>query len=207
MTSAILPAQMLYVAAQFVSVEPSKQTLTGILVRPAKDGGVRIDSTDGMRAFNVTCPNPTWHCDTPLLLNPKPFVKRISYAKTVNVEADKDVASVLGSKTNAIDFMQGVPWRLQLKGFKGDPVAQYPDVDRIWPDKFNNSPGQPVGFNARLMADFLKQVERYSWDRVARMELNGATNPLVLSSTVTDYGLCNVDMRYLLCPVQIGTKA
>ncbi len=207
MTSVSLPAQMLYVAAQFASVNPFRQTLTGILVRPAKDGGVKIDSTDGIRAFNVTCPDPIWHCDTPLLFNPKPFVKRISYAKIVNVEADKDVASVLGGKNNAIDFMQGVPWRLQLDGFKGDPVAQYPDVDRLWPDKFNNSPGQPVEFNARLMADFLKQVERYSWNGVARMELNGATNPLVLASTASDFGLCNVDMRYLLCPVQIRTEA
>ena len=57
------------------------------------------------------------------------------------------------------------------------------------------------------MADFLKQVERYSWNRVVRMELNGATNPLVLTSTVIDYGLNNVEMRYLLCPVQIRTEA
>ena len=77
MTLASLPAQMLYVAAQFASVDPIKQALTGILVRPAKDGGIQIDSSDGYRAFNVTCPDPVWSCHKPLLLNPKSFVKRI----------------------------------------------------------------------------------------------------------------------------------
>ena len=203
MTSAILPAQMLYVAAQFASINPAKQTLTGILVRPVKGGGVSIDSTDGIRAFSVTCSDPIWHCDTPLLLNAKSFAKRIGYAKTVNIEVSEDLASVFGGKNNIIEVIQAAPWRWQSEGFKGDPAAQYPDIDRLWPEKFNNSPGQPVGFNARLMADLLKQVERYSWNGVARMELNGATNPLILTSSVFDYGLNNVKMRYLLCPVQI----
>ena len=206
MTSAILPAQMLYVAAQFASVNPPKLRLTGVLVRPAKDGGIRIDSSDGIRAFSVTCSDPIWHCDTPLLLNAKSFAKRIGYAKTVNIEADGDIASVFGGRNDAINLMQGIPWRLRLDGFKGDPIAQYPDIDSLWPNSFSNSPARPVGFNARSMADFLKQVERYSWNGVVRMELNGATNPLVLTSTAVDYGLNNVEMRYLLCPVQIRNE-
>jgi hypothetical protein len=207
MTLAILPAQMLYVAAQFASIDLAKQVLTGILVRPAKGGGVTIDSTNGIGAFNVTCSDPIWHCDTPLLLNAKSFAKRIGYAKTVNIEANEGLASFLGGKNSIIELMQAVPWRWQSEGFKGDPVAQYPDIDSLWPGKFNNSPGQPVGFNARLMADFLKQVERYSWNGVAKMELNGATNPFVLTSVVADYGLSSVEMRYLLCPVQIKAEA
>lgn len=198
---------MLYVAAQFASIDSAKQMLTGILVRPAKDGGIKLDSTNGMRAFNVTCSDPVWHCDKPLLLDPKSFAKRISHAKTVNIKADEDAARILGGKGEAMDFMQAVPWRLQLDGFVGDPIAKYPDIDSLWPCKFNNLPGQPIGFNAQFMIDFLKQVKSYSWNCTVKMESNGATNPFMLTSTIHDgCGLNDVKMRYLLCPIQLRSE-
>lgn len=208
MALASLPAQMLYVAAQFASADPAKQALTGILVRPEKDGGVRIDSTDGHRAFNVTCPDPTWHCRKPLLLSPKSFIKRIPHAKIVEICSEKNTntATILGGKSPEPTYMMSVPWRWELEGFVVvDPATKYPDIDKLWPDSFHNSPSRCIGFNAAYMIDFCSQVKRYSWNQVVRMEFNGATNPILLTSAIHGDGLNDVVMRYLLLPVQIRT--
>lgn len=198
---------MLYVAAQFASVDPAKQVLTGILVRSAKDGGIRIDSTDGHRAFNVTCPDPVFHCRKPLLLNSKSFIKRIPDAKIVEICSKKNTntATILGGKSPESTYMMSIFWRWELEGFVGDPATKYPDIDKLWPDSFHNSPSQCIGFNAAFMIDFCSQVKRYSWNQVVRMEFNGATNPIVLTSAIHDDMLNDVVMRYLLMPVQIRT--
>lgn len=207
MTLAFLPAQMLYVAAQFASVDPAKQVLAGILVRPAKSGGIEIDSTDGHRAFNVVCPDSIWSCRKPLLLNPRSFIKRISYAKTVEICSKKNTntAVIFGGKSPEPTYMMSVPWKWESEGFVGDPVTKYPDIDKLWPKSFHNSPGQHTGFNAAYMIDFCSQVKRYSWNQAVKMELNGAMNPIVLTSTIHGDGLNDVVMRYLLMPIQIRT--
>ena len=214
MPTAFLPAQLLHVAAQFASIDDGKQILTGILVRPAKDGGIRIDSTDGTRAFSVTCPDTTWECEAPMLLSAKAFKKRISYAVVVelgNTVGDGN-ARILGGKARTLDsvsreglsFMQSIPalWE-PTYAFTGDPVTTYPKIDQIWPDQFGRIADTPIAFNAVLLADFLAEVKRYSTNDLVIMQRNAAHNPMVFTAKMSGAWLDEVEMRFLLMPVQI----
>lgn len=200
--TAFLPAQLLYVASQFAATDDCKQTLTGIMVRPAKDGGIQIESTDGIRAFQVICSDSNWRCDAPMLLSAKAFKKRIPYARFAAFE-DNETARILGGKGPTAEFLQAIPAAWKQEGYKGDPVQAYPRTEQLWPDKFGRDAHRPIAFNAQLMGDFLAQVARFSWNGTAIMERNGPHNPIVLRSTIRDTWLEDVEMRFLLMSVQI----
>jgi hypothetical protein len=200
MTKAFLPAQLIYVAAQFASADAFKKVLTAIHVRPAGKSGVIITSTDGQRLFQVTCPDATWYCDQPLLLDAKQFKKRIPYGRMVAIDdtaGNGEGARILGGKTATAEFLQSIPWA------SAHADLQYPDTDHLWPDSFKNAPEAPIAFNAQLLGDFLQQVTRYSRTGVVTMQTNMPTNPLLFTSTIRDTYLEDVEMRFLLMPVQI----
>lgn len=184
--------------------------MTGILVRPAKDGGITIDSNDGHRAFNVTCPDSRWKCDEPILLDAKAFKKRISHARFVSIiraESD-DCANVLGGKGPDAEILQAIPWKWKQRQLCNDkfienPATVYPNVDQIWPDRFGRATEAPISFNATLLADFLAMVKLYSWSNTVTMQRNAAHNPMLFESIIKDTHLENVVMRFLLMPMQI----
>jgi len=218
MPTAFLPVQLLHVAAQFASIDDAKQTMTSILVRPTyRSGGIQIDSVDGHRAFSVTCPDPTWECEKPMLLSAKAFKKRIPYAVAAelgNVVGDGN-ARILGGKQtpnvspgeasgNGLAFMQSIPALWQpAYAFEGDPAEQYPKVDQIWPSQFGNETEAPITFNAAYLCDFLAEVKRYSTNDLVTMQRNGAHNPAVFTAKMSGAWLDEVEMRFLLMPVQI----
>jgi hypothetical protein len=221
MAIAFLPAQLLHVAAQFASIDDAKQTMTGILVRPAKGGGIRIDSTDGHRAFSVTCPSKTvWKCEKPMLLSASAFKRRIPYAVAAELKDETDElgnirifgtkgANVVASiEENGLQFMQSIPafWQ-PTYAFEGDPAEQYPKVDQLWPDQFGRDTDTPIAFNACLLADFLAEVKRYSSNGCVTMQRNGAINPMVFTSKMSGAWLDEVEMRFLLMPIEIGGAA
>jgi hypothetical protein len=200
MAKAFLPAQLVYVAAQFAHTEAYKKILTAIHVRPVGESGVIITSTDGHRMFQVTCPDATWYCDQPLLLNARQFKKRIAYGRFIAIDdtaGNGEGARVLGGKSATAEFLQSLPW--------ASPHAdlQYPNNDQLWPDSFKNAPEAPIALNAQLLSEFLQQVTRYSRNGVVTMQTNNPTNPLVFTSTIRDAHLEDVEMRFLLMPVQI----
>jgi hypothetical protein len=204
MTNAILPVQMLHAAAQFTSPDPVKQTLTGILVRPADGGGVIISSTDGHRAFRVTCPDPKWVCDEPTLLAGKAFKKRIPYAGYAELRPG-GVAIYGGKKLT--EYMQSLPaaWQCELEGSKHNctninPATLYPDSDRIWPSQYGRETDTPIGFNAAYLADFLTIVKLYSHTDLVVTERNGYNTPMIFSAKVETPEL-SATMEYLLMPV------
>jgi hypothetical protein len=201
MAKAFLPAQLIYVAAQFASTEAHKKILTAIHVRPAGENGVIITSTDGHRMFQVTCPDDTWYCDQPLLLDARQFKKRIAYGRFIAIDdtaGNGEGARILGGKSATAEFLQSIPWA----SLHAD--LQYPNTDQLWPDSFKNAPEAPIAFSAQLLSEFLQQVTRYSWNGVVTMQTNNPTNPLVFTSAIRDAHLEDVEMRFLLMPVQIS---
>jgi hypothetical protein len=206
MPSAFLPAQLLHVAAQFASTDDTKQTLTGILVRPAEGGGIRIDSTDGTRAFRVICPDTHWECSEPILLSAKAFKKRISYARWACIDDDTNGnARVMGGKGAVAEFMQAIPALWHQDGFVGNPAECYPSIDQLWPDTFGRACDESISFNARLLSEFLEQVTRYSWNSTVKMQRNSSVNPMIFTSMIDDEAnwLADVEMQFLLMPVQV----
>ena len=218
MATAFLPVQLLHVAAQFASIDDAKQLFMGILVRPAEGGGIQIDSVDGHRAFSVTCPDPTWECEKPMLLSAKAFKKRIPYAVAAQLENVNKVicgaptdctARILGGKpqpgkNSELQFVQSIPalWQPAC-AFEGDPAEQYPKVDQIWPIQFGNDTETPIAFNAAYLCDFLAEVKRYSTNDLVTMQRNGPTNPAVFTAKMSGAWLDEVEMRFLLMPIQI----
>jgi hypothetical protein len=206
MTNAILPVQMLHAAAQFTSPDPVKETITGILVRPADNGGVTISSTDGHRAFRVTCPDPKWVCNEPTLLAGKAFKKRMPYARIAEFETPFSNAAIHGGK-KLTEYMQSLPatWQCELKGSKHNytsvnPATLYPDSDRIWPSQYGRETDTPIGFNAAYLADFLAIVKLYSHTDLVVSERNWYNTPMIFSAKVEMPEL-SVTMEYLLMPV------
>jgi hypothetical protein len=196
--------------------------MTGILVQPAWDEGgdyqrgVRIDSVDGHRAFSATCPNTAWECTKPMLLSASAFKKRIPYAVAAELRGETDELGnirILGGKKanvatsieeSGLQFMQSIPafWQ-PTYAFEGDPVEQYLKVDQIWPSQFGHDTETPIAFNAALLADFLAEVKRYSDNDCVTMQRNGPTNPAVFTAKMSGAWLDEVEMRFLLMPVQI----
>lgn len=206
MTNAILPVQMLHAAAQFTSPDPVRQTLTGILVRPADGGGVIISSCDGHRAFRVTCPNPRWVCEQALLLSGKAFKKRIPYARIAEFETPFSNAAIYGGK-KLTEHMQSLPavWQCELEGSKHNytsvnPATLYLDPDRIWPSQYGRETDTPIGINAAYLADFLAIVKLYSYTNLVVSERNRYNTPMIFSSWVNMPELA-VTMEYLLMPL------
>jgi hypothetical protein len=207
MANAILPVQMLHAAAQFTSPDPVKQVLTGILVRPADDGGVIISSSDGHRAFRVTCPNPKWVCQQALLLSGKAFKKRIPYARIAEFETPFSNAAIHGGK-KLTEYMQSLPAMRQCEYVAAadtytsvNPATLYPDSDRIWPSQYGRETDTPIGFNAAYLADFLTIVKLYSHTDLVVSERNRYNTPMIFSAKV-DMPELSVTMEYLLMPVE-----
>ncbi len=206
MTSAILPVAMLHAAAQFTSPDSVKQTLTGILVRPADGGGVIISSTDGHRAFRVTCPDPKWVCNEPTLLAGKAFKKRIPYASYAELDVHAGGAAIYGGK-KLTEYMQSLPamWQCEY-GAAADaytsvnPATLYPDSDRVWPSQYGKETDTPIGFNAAYLADFLTIVKLYSHTDLVVSKRNRYNTPMIFSSWVNMLEL-SVTMEYLLMPL------
>jgi hypothetical protein len=206
MTSAILPVAMLHAAAQFTSPDPVKQTLTGILVRPADDEGVIISSSDGHRAFRVTCPDPKWRCEQALLLSGKAFKKRIPYARIAEFETPFSNAAIYGGK-KVTEYMQSLPamWQCEY-GAAADtytninPATLYPDSDWLWPSQYGKETDTPIGLNAAYLADFLTIVKLYSHTDLVISERNRYNTPMIFSAKVEMPELA-VTMEYLLMPL------
>jgi len=197
---------MLHAAAQFTSPDPVKQTLTGILVRPADDGGVIICSSDGHRAFRVTCPDPKWVCNEPTLLAGKAFKKRIPHASYAELDVHAGNAAIHGGK-KVTEYIQSLPatWQCELEGSKHNytninPATLYPDSDRLWPSQYGRETDTPIGFNAAYLADFLAIVKLYSHTDLVVSERNRYNLPMIFSSWVNMPEL-SVTMEYLLMPL------
>lgn len=209
-----LPAQVLYIAAQFASRDEAKQVLQLIHVRKGEDGLITIESTDGHRAFRFRfqeC-NPVrrqgehWYINRDLLLDASIFRKRVSYGHWAMIK-DNGTAEILGGKIAKgsecppSKLIEARPYKHVADGFI------YPKLDQLWPDKFENVPGGPISLNASYLSKFLAEVTSYSHNGVVKMSCNKPSEPLVFSSSceLSVPGLENCQLEYLLMPVQVRT--
>lgn len=188
-TLAILPAQLLYVAAQFASKDAAKQALQYINVRKADDT-ITIAATDGHRLFRVRIPAAkAWYLDRELMINSAAFKKRVAKSETVIITNH----GIAEHRNPAL--IQSVPCSTGCD-------FTYPEYDRLIPDSFTNNPQKPIAFNADYLAAFLKEVARYCLNGTVKMQFNSATTPLIFTSTHR-LAVANVDveLEYLLMPV------
>lgn len=188
--TAILPAQLLYIAAQFVSTDECKAIITAVNIKQ-KDDVITISSTDGYRAFRVSFEiNEKYHMDDEELnLHYSTFKKRIAKAQFVRI--DNENATFTGDKCETV-----------IRSI--EPVAgDYPNLNApIWPDTYHNDPNAPIAFNPRFLAEYLTEMNRYSYIPKVKMEVNKPAAPMQFSATIEPFG-DEFETQYLLMPVQM----
>ena len=189
--TAALPSQLLYVAAQFASKDPCKNTIVVINVK--KEGeNIKITSTDGIRAFRVSFEaNETFFMEEDELnLEASAFKKRIAKGKVTTLK--DQMATVTDDKGSII---AGVPYETL--------TVEFPNINSsIWPDTYANEPGAPIAFNSALLAPFLTEVARFSDKGIVKMNVNMPTTPMQFEATLELFG-AEYEVQYLLMPVQI----
>jgi DNA polymerase III sliding clamp (beta) subunit (PCNA family) len=201
----ILPADIMYIAAQFVSQDSFKGILTGISIKPCGPTfygamtSIEICSTDGHRMFRCRIPvvEKAFFLDRHIVVNAAAFKKKVAKASFIHLSLSAyngvEMANFFGSKA---DLISSVPYTT----LDGD----YPNYDQLWPDTFTNQPGVPISFNAGYLASFLKEVQAFSSNSNVTMNCNRATTPLTFSATHHLYS--DVTLEYLLMPVQIRSQ-
>lgn len=189
--TAILPAQLLYIAAQFCHTDVYRGALNAINVKREEDK-ITINSTDGHRAFRVSFDvNEHYHMDEEELnIDHKAFKKRITKARYVTIRDTvaefKDINGTM-LVINPVEKVSGT----------------YPNMNNsIWPETYTNNPETPIAFNAKYLAQFLTEVARFSYNQSVRMQTNSATKPMQFDATVEAFS-DTFDVFYLLMPVQI----
>ncbi len=189
--TATLPAQLLYIAAQFAHNDPYRQILCGISIKRVEDM-MTILSTNGHHAFRVSFEvNEQYHMDEEnLVLDAKAFKKRIAKARyTVirdNVAEFKDINGSMLT-INPVENIEGT----------------YPNMDApVWPGEYKNNPGAPVAFSAKYLSTFLNEVARFGVNGTAKMEINTPTAPMQYSASIEAFSDA-FEVYYLLMPVQI----
>lgn len=191
-TLAVLPAQMLHVAAQFASKDAAKGGLCWINVRKNGDT-ITIASTNGHHLFRVRITDTAYYLERELLLPVAVFKKRIAKADYVIID-NQGMAHFRGSTPGLI---QSIPCANGCEHI-------YPEYERLIPDSFHCSSGKAIAFNAGYMATFLKEARRLCVNGVVAMQFNDAHQPIVLTGeSALDGSGARVTMEYLLMPVRV----
>lgn len=213
--AAVLPYWPIWAAAQFASDDAAKQLLN--FVHVWRDGDVlQIESTDGHRAFRYRF--PAWTADGMptlwrfpeggLLLWAKPLRKAIGYARLLTVTEGMR-AIFHGGKKDVLAELSSV----NLAGFYSvhtasdcKKVEPYPQINKLWPDTFSNSPEQRFGFNARYLREWCAVVEKLSDNEVTSCVCNKAATPFVWRANYMPrigQHFSDAELELLLMPVQI----
>lgn len=189
--TAFLPAQLLYIAAQFATTDECKSVITSINVK-RKEDQITITSTDGHRAFRVSFEiNEHYHMDEEELnIHYKTFKKRVAKARYAiikdNTTEFKDINGSMLS-INPVEYVAG----------------DYPSIgNNIWPDVYNNEPKSPMAFNAKYLAEFLNEVTRFGYNGTVKMQMNMPTTPMQFDASIEAFG-DTFEAFYLLMPVQL----
>jgi hypothetical protein len=188
--TALLPSQLLYIAAQFASKDEWKGIITAIHVE-RNENQISIFSTDGFRAFRVSFDiNENYYMDEEeLTLDATSFKKRIPKGKVTLIE--NEMATVKDSKN---DIVVSTPYKIT--------EGTYPNINQIWPDTFHNESKAPITFDSSLLGPFLTEMSRYGVKGHVKMEFNTPLTPLQFSGTIEAFG-DTFEVEFLLMPIQV----
>lgn len=194
-----VPAFVLHIAAQFASVEPHKEAITGIHLQGTAKG-MRIASTNGHFAFRCLVPFGE-HCllandaamgNCELLLPASAFKKKANYARKVVINNGE--ARFIGGKKDTMDMLEARPCNAMEWEFPRH-------FDSLWPDPASmaNSPGAFTAFNSDYMRIICDMASK--WSDSGRVQMHqGATNTEAIMITTSAEDL---ELQWLLLPVMV----
>jgi hypothetical protein len=193
-TAAILPAPILWAAAQFASKDQGKPALTNIQIQRNENSTVTVRSTNGHQAFRITLPAEHAYSSAAEIKVPsadwsKPG-KLLTAAEWIHLKTDGTAAAV---------SFQGQT--VELRTFNPDPyAAQFPPLDSVWPTEYPCEPGQVMAFNANYLTTFATVAAKLSPAGLIRLETSEAHRPAQLSADFRETG---AKLEFLLMPVEI----
>lgn len=193
-TAAILPAPILWAAAQFASKDQVKPALHNIQVQLNETGTVTVRSTNGHQALRIALPAEYAHSTATEIKVPaadwvKPG-KLLTSAEWCHLKTDGTAA--------AVTFAGQVA---ELRSFTPDPyAAEFPPLDNCWPTEYPCEPGQIMAFNGAYLATFATVAAKLSPAGLISLETNEANTAAQLTAQFRETG---ATLEFLLMPVQI----
>ena len=221
---ALVPAPILWAAAQFASTDPSKELLnciclkTVVIKSQTKEAaaeivgpGVEITSTDGHRLFRAVIPTSDHFFgyadqidnEVGFKLQAKPLKKRVPYAHYALVSKSGRVELIGGKKAKS---STGLPQDNLTSIYASShpfETARFPNCAQLIPDHYGIGTEAPIAFNARYLADFCDVVSKLSSNGVVKMRRNHKTTPAVFSCLYELFSVGFIDLECLIMPVQI----
>lgn len=193
-TAAILPAPILWAAAQFASKDAAKAALNNIQIQRNECGTVTVRSCNGHQGFRITLSAEIAHANAAEIkvlaaewIKPG---KLLTAAEWVHLKTDGTAAAV--SFTNQT---------VELRTFSPDPyAAEFPNLDQAWPAKYDCETGQIMAFNGTYLAAFATVAAKISPKGIITLETSEANAPAQLTAEFRETG---ATLEFLLMPVQI----
>jgi DNA polymerase III sliding clamp (beta) subunit (PCNA family) len=205
---ALVPAQLLWAAAQFASTDECKELLTTICINTKvhdSDCYLEIASTDGHRLFKVVVPYSEHFFAYSDLIDKekgfkifaKPLKKAVSHAQYAVIRKSGQV-EFMGGKKSATDLLCSV--NANAREWQD---ATYPNYNQLIPASFGANSEKPIAFNAGYLSDFCKVVSKLSPNGTVKMQRNSDNTPAVFDCDYCLIDETSVKLECLIMPVVI----
>jgi DNA polymerase III sliding clamp (beta) subunit (PCNA family) len=205
---ALVPAQLLWAAAQFASTDECKKLLTTICINTKvhdSDCYLEIASTDGHRLFKVVVPYSEHFFAYSDLIDKekgfkifaKPLKKAVSHAQYAVIRKSGQV-EFMGGKKSATDLLCSV--NANAREWQD---ATYPNYNQLIPASFGANSEKPITFNAGYLSDFCKVVSKLSPNGTVKMQRNSDNTPAVFDCDYCLIDETSVKLECLIMPVVI----
>ena len=183
-TAAALPSVVLHMAALHASTDSTKYAISRIDVRAAVDPdgneAVRVSATDGHRLFRMFVPLTLPGViapDQPIALNPSAF-KAVPKVKESYCCLYAD-GMAHWREFASVGAVSAKPWHQKDGG-----LAEFPNVDQLFPENWAYEPGKAIGFNGAYMATASKLAGKYAPNGAFKLHVNHPTTPAVMEFQV-----------------------
>jgi hypothetical protein len=191
-----LPAFIMHIAAQFVSTDATKGSITDIHIQSTANGA-RIASTNGHFAFRCFVPfgDNCFLGQDELLVPASPFKKKIAYAMKATIANDE--VRFYGGKKATKEQME----LLEARPCIADNAMEFPrQFDSLWPDpaSMENAPGKFIAFNASYMKAICDAAK---WSDNGNIKMWQGSSPV--SAMLLKADADGLELQWLLLPVMV----
>jgi len=205
---ALVPAQLLWSAAQFASTDECKELLTTICINTKvsdSDSYLEIASTDGHRLFRAVVPYSEHFFAYPDLIDKekgfkvlaKPLKKTVGYAQYAIIRKSGQV-EFMGGKKSTTDLLCSV--NASAREWQD---ATYPNYNQLIPESFGINTEKPIAFDAGYLSDFCKVVSKLSPNGIVKMQRNSENTPVVFDCDYCLIDETSIKLECLIMPVLI----
>jgi hypothetical protein len=196
---ALLPEGVLYAASICASRDKYREGLNCIFIQPL-NGGMRIISTDTVRALRITFQNTIWHCTKPILIHRSAFSRYVKSPRFVRIDQLGRSQLGIGQVGVIDDLCKGNPIIRSISSdrieLRKNRINQYPyeSLDNAWPTLDHQN---TVSFDGNRLYNFLKKVKNLMGEAVKRLagDSEELTDQEVKKLELLAAGVVNVQTR------------